>query len=119
MAVDLQGDPAWPLIQTHQALSLNANWRGAWWTRPRQGQIKKSVSETVLRLYSPPTSHISSPNSSFFVLYIVIPQQRDLKLSGLPPGQAADDEARARDRKVPASLRADSSASVPPTPQSE
>ncbi|GFN78476.1 hypothetical protein PoB_000498200 [Plakobranchus ocellatus] len=44
------------------------------------------------------------------------PQQGDLKLSGPPSGQGAGGGARTRDRKVPADLRADSLATVPPTP---
>ncbi|GFO14205.1 chemosensory receptor a [Plakobranchus ocellatus] len=44
------------------------------------------------------------------------PQQGDLRLSGPPSGQGAGGGARTRDRKVPADLRADSLATVPPTP---
>ncbi|GFO38156.1 hypothetical protein PoB_006466100 [Plakobranchus ocellatus] len=44
------------------------------------------------------------------------PQQGDLRLSGPPSGQGAGSGARTRDRKVPADLRADSLATVPPTP---
>ncbi|GFN83835.1 hypothetical protein PoB_001034100 [Plakobranchus ocellatus] len=44
------------------------------------------------------------------------PQQGDLRLSGPPSGQGADSGARTRDRRVPADLRADSQATVPPTP---
>ncbi|GFO09545.1 hypothetical protein PoB_003605000 [Plakobranchus ocellatus] len=40
----------------------------------------------------------------------------DLRLSGPPLGQDDGDEARTRDRRVPANLRADSLATVPPTP---
>ncbi|GFO29196.1 hypothetical protein PoB_005570100 [Plakobranchus ocellatus] len=43
-------------------------------------------------------------------------QQGDLRLSGPPSGQGAGGGARTRDRKVPADLRADSLATVPPTP---
>ncbi|GFO35002.1 Pol polyprotein [Plakobranchus ocellatus] len=45
------------------------------------------------------------------------PQQGDLRLSGPPSGQGAGGGARTRDRMVPADLRADSLATVPPTPQ--
>ncbi|GFO30645.1 hypothetical protein PoB_005715000 [Plakobranchus ocellatus] len=45
------------------------------------------------------------------------PQQGDLRLSGPPSGQDAGGGARTRDRRVPADLRADSLATVPPTPQ--
>ncbi|GFO03620.1 hypothetical protein PoB_003012500 [Plakobranchus ocellatus] len=41
-------------------------------------------------------------------LYKASPQQGDLRLSGLPPGQGAGGGARTRDRRVPADLRADS-----------
>ncbi|GFO28280.1 acid-sensing ion channel 4 [Plakobranchus ocellatus] len=50
------------------------------------------------------------------VLYIASPQQGDLRLSGPPSGQGAGGGARTRDRRVPADLRADSLATVPPTP---
>ncbi|GFO11915.1 hypothetical protein PoB_003842000 [Plakobranchus ocellatus] len=49
-------------------------------------------------------------------LYIASPQQGDLRLSGPPPGQGAGSGARTRDRRVPADLRADSQATVLPTP---
>ncbi|GFO29782.1 hypothetical protein PoB_005628700 [Plakobranchus ocellatus] len=49
-------------------------------------------------------------------LSVFDPQQGDLKLSGPPSGQGAGGGARTRDRKVPADLRADSLATVPPTP---
>ncbi|GFO12844.1 hypothetical protein PoB_003934900 [Plakobranchus ocellatus] len=45
------------------------------------------------------------------------PQQGDLRLSGPPSGQDAGGGARTRDRRVPADLRADSLATVPPTPR--
>ncbi|GFN89545.1 hypothetical protein PoB_001605100 [Plakobranchus ocellatus] len=47
------------------------------------------------------------------------PQQDDLRLSDPPSGQDAGAGARTRDRKVPADLRADLLASVPPTPELE
>ncbi|GFN76458.1 Arginase [Plakobranchus ocellatus] len=43
------------------------------------------------------------------------PQQGDLRLLGPPSGRGADGGARTRDRRVPADLRADSQATVPPT----
>ncbi|GFN76588.1 hypothetical protein PoB_000309400 [Plakobranchus ocellatus] len=46
----------------------------------------------------------------------VSPQQGDLRLSGPPSGQGAGSGARTRDRRVPADLRADSQATVLPTP---
>ncbi|GFN75531.1 hypothetical protein PoB_000203700 [Plakobranchus ocellatus] len=45
---------------------------------------------------------------------MLCPQRGDLRLSGPPSGQGAG--ARTRDRKVPADFRADSLATVPPTP---
>ncbi|GFO07155.1 hypothetical protein PoB_003366000 [Plakobranchus ocellatus] len=44
------------------------------------------------------------------------PKQDDLRLSGPPSGQGAGGGTRTRDRGVPADLRADSLATVPPTP---
>ncbi|GFO27841.1 hypothetical protein PoB_005434600 [Plakobranchus ocellatus] len=41
----------------------------------------------------------------------------DHRLSGPPSGQGASGGARTRDRRVPADLRADSLATVPPTPR--
>ncbi|GFN84971.1 structure-specific endonuclease subunit slx4 [Plakobranchus ocellatus] len=49
-------------------------------------------------------------------LYTASPQQGDLRLSGPPSGQGAGSGARTRDRRVPADLRADSQATVLPTP---
>ncbi|GFO49251.1 hypothetical protein PoB_007575600, partial [Plakobranchus ocellatus] len=44
------------------------------------------------------------------------PQQGDLRLLGPPTGRGADGGARTHDRRVHADLRADSQATVPPTP---
>ncbi|GFO07796.1 hypothetical protein PoB_003430100 [Plakobranchus ocellatus] len=44
------------------------------------------------------------------------PQQDDPRLSGSPPDQGPGGGARTRDRRVPANLRADSLATMPPTP---
>ncbi|GFO44485.1 E3 ubiquitin-protein ligase pdzrn3-like [Plakobranchus ocellatus] len=44
------------------------------------------------------------------------PQQGDLRLSGRPSGRSAGGGARTHDRRIPADLRADSLATVPPTP---
>ncbi|GFO40603.1 hypothetical protein PoB_006710800 [Plakobranchus ocellatus] len=52
----------------------------------------------------------------FGFLYIASPQQGDLRLLGPSSGQSAGSGARTRDRRVPADLRADSLATVPPTP---
>ncbi|GFO21711.1 hypothetical protein PoB_004821600 [Plakobranchus ocellatus] len=49
-------------------------------------------------------------------IYIASSQQGDLRLSDPPSGQGAGDGARTRDRRIPAYLRADSLATVPPTP---
>ncbi|GFO14215.1 guanine nucleotide-binding protein g(o) subunit alpha [Plakobranchus ocellatus] len=51
------------------------------------------------------------------LLLLASPQQGDLRLSGPPSGQGAGSGARTRDRRVPADLRADSQATVLPTPQ--
>ncbi|GFO45431.1 hypothetical protein PoB_007193600 [Plakobranchus ocellatus] len=45
------------------------------------------------------------------------PQQGDLRLSGPPSGQGAGGGAWNCDRRVPADLRADSLATVPPSPR--
>ncbi|GFO06094.1 hypothetical protein PoB_003259900 [Plakobranchus ocellatus] len=55
--------------------------------------------------------------TSDFVFYIASPQQGDVRLSGPPSGQGAGGGARTYDRRVPADLREDSLAPVPPTPQ--
>ncbi|GFN75185.1 ATP-dependent DNA helicase q4 [Plakobranchus ocellatus] len=47
---------------------------------------------------------------------VVSPQQGDLRLSGPPSGHGAGGGARTRDRRIAADIRADSLASVPPTP---
>ncbi|GFN85197.1 hypothetical protein PoB_001170300 [Plakobranchus ocellatus] len=52
----------------------------------------------------------------FLVFVYSSPQQGDLRLSGPPSGQGAGGGAQTRDRRVPADLRADSLATVPPTP---
>ncbi|GFO14946.1 LOW QUALITY PROTEIN: hypothetical protein PoB_004145100 [Plakobranchus ocellatus] len=52
----------------------------------------------------------------FEFLYIASPQQGDLRLSGPLSGQGAGTGARTRNRRVPADLRADSQATVLPTP---
>ncbi|GFN74373.1 hypothetical protein PoB_000087900 [Plakobranchus ocellatus] len=44
------------------------------------------------------------------------PQKGDLRLSGPPSGQGAAGRTKTRDRRVPADLRADSLATVLPTP---
>ncbi|GFN98843.1 hypothetical protein PoB_002534900, partial [Plakobranchus ocellatus] len=59
---------------------------------------------------------LSPADLSLSFLYIVSPQQGDLRLSGPPSGQGAGSGAGTRDRRVPADLRADSQATVLPTP---
>ncbi|GFO25721.1 hypothetical protein PoB_005222600 [Plakobranchus ocellatus] len=49
-------------------------------------------------------------------LYIASPQQGDSRLSGPPSSQGDSGGVRARNRRVPADLRAESLATVPPTP---
>ncbi|GFO10026.1 hypothetical protein PoB_003653100 [Plakobranchus ocellatus] len=51
-------------------------------------------------------------NHSFF--YKASPHQGDLRLSDPPSGLGAGDGTRNRDRRVPADLKADSIATVPP-----
>ncbi|GFO09768.1 hypothetical protein PoB_003627300 [Plakobranchus ocellatus] len=51
-----------------------------------------------------------------YVERLASPQQGDLRLSGPPSGQGASSGARTCDRRVPADLRADSQATVLPTP---
>ncbi|GFO25098.1 hypothetical protein PoB_005160300 [Plakobranchus ocellatus] len=50
---------------------------------------------------------------------VPVHNEGDLRLSGPPSGQGAGSGARTRDRRVPADLRADSLATVPPTPLSK
>ncbi|GFO31116.1 hypothetical protein PoB_005762100 [Plakobranchus ocellatus] len=45
------------------------------------------------------------------------PQESDLMFSGPPSGESVGGGARTRDRRVPADFRADSLATVPPTPE--
>ncbi|GFN91646.1 hypothetical protein PoB_001815200 [Plakobranchus ocellatus] len=52
----------------------------------------------------------------FAVHGTLFPQQGDVRLSGHPSGQVTGSGARTRDRRVPADLRADSQATVLPTP---
>ncbi|GFN89373.1 hypothetical protein PoB_001587900 [Plakobranchus ocellatus] len=58
-------------------------------------------------------SNTPSPSDDVFILS----QQGDLRLSGRPSGQGAGGRTRTRDSRVPADLRADSLATVPPTLQ--
>ncbi|GFO38720.1 hypothetical protein PoB_006522500 [Plakobranchus ocellatus] len=77
---------------------------------PRHGTV--FIQKLIVKTYQEETK------KEFFVffLYIASPQQGDLRLSGPPSGQGAGSGARTRDRKVPADLRADSQATVLPTP---
>ncbi|GFN86294.1 hypothetical protein PoB_001280000 [Plakobranchus ocellatus] len=59
---------------------------------------------------------VNSSSSSVIKSKSGRPQQGDLRLSGPPSGQGAGSGARTRDKRVPADLRADSLATVPPTP---
>ncbi|GFO10520.1 hypothetical protein PoB_003702500 [Plakobranchus ocellatus] len=58
------------------------------------------------------------PSCKVDFLYVASLQQGDLRLLGPPSGQGTGDGARTRDRRVSADLRADSQATVPPTPGS-
>ncbi|GFO14094.1 hypothetical protein PoB_004059900 [Plakobranchus ocellatus] len=67
----------------------------------------------------PPTPPLASkPEITLWLLNAggASPQQDDLRLCGPPSGQSAGSGTRAHDRTVPADLRADSLATVPPTP---
>ncbi|GFO43617.1 hypothetical protein PoB_007012200 [Plakobranchus ocellatus] len=73
----------------------------------------KSSSSGNSTISSNSSSNHTSRNNSTCSFY---PQQGDLRLSGPPSGQGASSGARTRDRWVPADLRADSQATVLPTP---
>ncbi|GFO17853.1 hypothetical protein PoB_004435800 [Plakobranchus ocellatus] len=69
-------------------------------------------------------AHIHNTNGGFnkatgkiLILFIINPQQGDLRLLDSPSDQGAGGGARTRDGRVPAHLRANSLATVPPTPQ--
>ncbi|GFO09521.1 hypothetical protein PoB_003602600 [Plakobranchus ocellatus] len=49
-------------------------------------------------------------------LVLASPQIADFRLSGTPSGEGAGGWASTRDRRVPADLRVDSLATVPPRP---
>ncbi|GFN79437.1 hypothetical protein PoB_000594300 [Plakobranchus ocellatus] len=93
--------------------------------RPLQaGSISKlsDGNRSIIVLHYTITARISAeikenhrPIRDWF-LYTASPQQGDIRLSGPPSGQDADSGARTRDRRVPAALRADSLATVSPTP---
>ncbi|GFO03661.1 hypothetical protein PoB_003016600 [Plakobranchus ocellatus] len=72
--------------------------------------------ECVTRRYYIAFSTIMLVVTATVILVCASPQQGDLRLSGHPSGQGASGRARTRDRRVPADLRADSLATVPPTP---
>ncbi|GFO32434.1 hypothetical protein PoB_005893900 [Plakobranchus ocellatus] len=57
----------------------------------------------------------AAQNSKFSIINIITPRQGDLRLLGPPSGQVAGGGARTRDKRMPAELRADSLATVPPT----
>ncbi|GFN82549.1 hypothetical protein PoB_000905500 [Plakobranchus ocellatus] len=59
---------------------------------------------------------VDSKSALLRFLHIASPQQGDLRLSGPPSGQDAGGGARTRHRRVPLDLRADSLATVLPTP---
>ncbi|GFO01589.1 hypothetical protein PoB_002809400 [Plakobranchus ocellatus] len=54
---------------------------------------------------------------SDWLLHLASQQQGDLRLSGPPSGQGTGGGARTRNRRIPADLRVDSLATVPPTSQ--
>ncbi|GFN78490.1 hypothetical protein PoB_000499600 [Plakobranchus ocellatus] len=53
----------------------------------------------------------------FNISVCIASPQGDLRLSGPPSGQGACGGARTRDRRIPTDIRADSLATVPPTPR--
>ncbi|GFO22614.1 hypothetical protein PoB_004911900 [Plakobranchus ocellatus] len=57
-----------------------------------------------------------SANRPTMFLMVSSPQQGDLWLSGPPSGQGTGGGVRTHDRRVPADLRMDSLANVPPMP---
>ncbi|GFO23051.1 hypothetical protein PoB_004955600 [Plakobranchus ocellatus] len=60
---------------------------------------------------------LSTGGASVTAMITASPQQGDIRLSGPTSGQGAGGKARTRDRMVPADLRADSLATIPPTPR--
>ncbi|GFO23065.1 hypothetical protein PoB_004957000 [Plakobranchus ocellatus] len=77
---------------------------------PEEKDINDSDCQIDLRTPEPP------PDVSGQRTLQTSPQQGDPRLSGPPSGQGAGSGARTRDRRVPADLRADSQATVLPTP---
>ncbi|GFN76900.1 hypothetical protein PoB_000340600 [Plakobranchus ocellatus] len=82
--------------------------------RQRRRLTGNRGTEALKGILNPIGLHESLKKRDSF-LYIASPQQGDLRLSGPPSGQDAGGGARTRDRRVPADLRADSLATVPPT----
>ncbi|GFN82874.1 hypothetical protein PoB_000938000 [Plakobranchus ocellatus] len=83
----------------------------------------KSALQAVVRLgvggglgLEPATEGSLQVSDAVVRLGAASPQQGDLRLSSSPSGQDAGGGARTRDRRVPADLRADSLATMPPTP---
>ncbi|GFN95341.1 chemosensory receptor a [Plakobranchus ocellatus] len=91
-------------------------------TRDRRVPADLMADSLTFLLPTPPYYHIRRARlcEANQFIYIDIkgngPQQGDLRLSGPPSGQGAGSGARTRDRMVPADLRADSQATVLPTP---
>ncbi|GFO39246.1 hypothetical protein PoB_006575100 [Plakobranchus ocellatus] len=101
------------LVVTASALALQTLYSVWFLYKPVQKKGDLRLSDTPsgqgagAGLYGEPTSTVGMAS----------PQQGDLRLSGPPSGQGAGSGARTRDRMVPADLRADSQATVLPTPQ--
>ncbi|GFO47769.1 protein prune homolog-like protein [Plakobranchus ocellatus] len=72
---------------------------------------------TGVAILIPERSRVDPRDGLRVFLYKASPQQGDLRFLGLPSGRGADGGARTRNRRVPTDLRADSQATVPPTPQ--
>ncbi|GFN89119.1 hypothetical protein PoB_001562500 [Plakobranchus ocellatus] len=64
----------------------------------------------------PRTSRNAKPRYSALLEEAWSPQQGDFRLQGPLSGQDAGGGSRTRDRRIPADLRADVLATVPPTP---
>ncbi|GFO43926.1 hypothetical protein PoB_007043100 [Plakobranchus ocellatus] len=81
-------------------------------------QVLSRIRKTIPELPGKKHMRVQYALSEFIMNTIdpTSPQQGYLRLSGPPSGQGAGGGARTRDRRVPADLRADSLATVPPTP---
>ncbi|GFO09259.1 hypothetical protein PoB_003576400 [Plakobranchus ocellatus] len=94
--------------------------RGIQWTFKRQ--LETLISQMISALYRSDTKGSSPPSHKQQGYQPSIAQTPRISAlyrsdtKGPPPGQSAGGGARTRDGRVPADLRADSQATVPPTP---